>query len=57
MARISENKYTQYQIIFFPFATYKRIGDVELLTVLGIHVYKRVGETTSLLGFVRKAKA
>jgi len=41
-----------WALVFFPVATYKRVGDVELLTVFGVPVYKRAGSVRSLFGIV-----
>ncbi|MCV0420135.1 MAG: hypothetical protein K5804_17980 [Microbacterium sp.] len=41
---------TKYRIVFIPFATYKRVGEVSILTVLGMPVYRRVGDIRSLFG-------
>lgn len=44
-----------YALVIFPVATYRRVGDVAILTVLGLPVYKRVGDVSSILGWVRHA--
>ena len=46
---------TEYRFVFIPFATYKRVGDIRLLTVFGIPLYKRVGDARSLFGVVYHA--
>lgn len=40
-----------YRIIFIPVASYRRIGEAEILKVFGIPVWKRVGVVSSLFGF------
>ena len=42
---------TKYVFVIFPFATYKRVGEIGLLTVFGIPIYKRVDAVRSLFGF------
>ena len=44
-------EYRRYMLVFFPVATYKAIDDVELLTVLGISVYKRAGNARWIMGY------
>lgn len=44
-----------YVLVFVPFATYKQVGEVALLTVFGLPVFKRVGDSRSLLGIVYRA--
>ncbi len=46
-----EVRCTKYYVVFFPIATYKRIGNVSILTVFGVPVYKRVDRVRSLCGF------
>ena len=46
---------TEYRLIFFPFATYKRVGEVALLIVFGVPVYRRVGDTRQLLGIAYRS--
>lgn len=43
---------TRYCFIFFPIATFAKIGEVELLTVFGLPIYKKVGEVRALFGFI-----
>lgn len=45
----------QYVFVIIPFATYKQVGDIGILTVFGAPVFKRVGSAWSLLGIVRHA--
>lgn len=45
----------EYRILFIPFGTYKRIGEVAILTIWGMPVYKRVGKVSSIFGIVRHA--
>lgn len=52
---ITVGLHVEYRIVFFPFATFKRIGDVAILTVLGIPVYKRAGGARGLFGVVWRA--
>lgn len=40
---------TQYRLVFFPVATYRRCGDMAILTVLGIPMYKRCGDKRKIL--------
>lgn len=44
-----------YVLVFIPFATYKQVGEVALLTVFGLPVYKRAGHVRSLFGIVYHA--
>jgi len=44
----------KYKILFIPFATFTRVGEIELLTILGIHVYERVGDVCGVFGFCWK---
>lgn len=44
-----------YVLVFIPFATYKRVGEVALLTVFGLPVYKRAGDARSLFGIAYHA--
>lgn len=37
-------------VVFAPFATYQRFRDVAITKVLGVPVYKRVGDQRSLFG-------
>lgn len=46
---------TQYVFVIFPFATYRRVGEIAVLTVFGVHIYKRVDRAWSLFGIVRHA--
>ena len=46
---------TKYVFVIFPFATYRRIGEVGILTVLGFPVYKRVGSACSIFGVIFNA--
>lgn len=40
----------RYCLVFFPIATYKRVGEtIALLTVFGLPVYKRVGNVKKFL--------
>lgn len=41
---------TRYAIVFFPVATYTKVGDISFLTILGIQVYSRIGERRCVLG-------
>lgn len=41
----------KYCIVFFPVATYQRVGDITRLTVFGLQIYARVGDARSLFGF------
>ncbi len=41
---------TKYVFVLFPFATYTKVGDTAILTVLGIPVYRRVGGAKNILG-------
>lgn len=43
---------TEYRFVFIPFATYKRVDDIRLLTVFGLPIYKRVGDARSIFGVV-----
>jgi hypothetical protein len=42
---------TRLCLIFFPFATFTKINDVSLLSVLTIPVYRRAGKLKTILGF------
>lgn len=46
---------TQYVFVVIPFATYKRVGEIGVLTVFGIPVYKHVGQVRSLFGIAYHA--
>lgn len=46
---------TRYVFVVIPFATYKRVGEIGILTVFGIPVYKHVGDVRSLLGVTYRA--
>lgn len=46
----------KFYFIFLPFATLTKVGEIVLLTILGIPVYTRVDDTKSILGFVIKPK-
>lgn len=46
---------TEYRIVFIPFAAYKLVGDIHLLTVFGLTGYKRVGDACSLMGVTYQA--
>ena len=37
-------------ILFFPFASYTRVGDIRLVKVIGVPVYKQVGGVKWLTG-------
>ena len=43
---------TRYVFVIFPFATYKQVGEIGLLTVFGVPIYKRVDHMRSLFGVV-----
>lgn len=49
---ITVGLHVEYRIVFFPFATFKRVGPMALLTVLGIPVYKQTGDARSLFGMI-----
>lgn len=51
MAKMPDLIHVQYCLVIFPVATFKRCGDVSLLTVLGFPVYKQVDRVKSLFGF------
>lgn len=55
MAKSAEIKveltFKKFCIIFFPIATYTVSGDISLLTVFGLPVYRRVGDIKSILGY------
>jgi len=44
--------YTKYRVIYFPFAERIHVGDIVLVKVFGIPMYKRVGKAKSLFRFV-----
>ena len=44
-------EYARYMLVLFPVATYMKVGSASLLTVLGIPVYKRIGQCRSLFGY------
>lgn len=54
MARMPEMKVevTRFCIVLFPVATYLRCGELEILTVFAVPVYKRAGSVKSLFGIV-----
>ena len=37
-------------ILFFPFARYTRVGDIRLVKVIGVPVYKQVGGVKWITG-------
>ena len=39
--------------IFFPIAIWRASGDLAVLTVFGIPVYRRIGDLVNILGFNR----
>ena len=41
---------TQLCIVFIPFATYRRAGDIVKVTVLGVPVYRRIGDLVNCCG-------
>lgn len=43
---------TKYVFVLIPFATYTRVGEIALLAVFGVPVYKRVGKAWSLFGTI-----
>ena len=45
---------TKICLIFFPIATLTIVGNVGLLTVFGVPVYRRVGDVREFLGVVIK---
>ena len=45
---------TKICLIFFPIATLTIVGDIGLLTVFGVPVYRRVGDVREFLGMVIK---
>ncbi len=47
---------TRYRIVFFPVATYERIGDIAELRVFGIRVYCKADSYRSLFGFSWKVE-
>ncbi len=44
-------EYARYMLVMFPVATYMKIGDASLLTILGMPVYKQSGQCRSLFGY------
>jgi hypothetical protein len=48
---------TEYRIFFFPFAERVEIGDIVLVKVLGLSVYKQAGSFKCLLGFTWSSNA
>lgn len=48
---------TKYRLVFFPVATYTKVGDSEELTIFGISVYKRAGCAREILGFQPTGRA
>lgn len=49
MAKLNmELKVVEYKIVFFPVATYRKIGDAEVLTVLGMKIWQKVGDARRL---------
>ncbi len=47
--------HAEYKIVFIPFATFRKVGKLSLLTILGIRVFQSVGEVSNLLGFTWRA--
>ena len=43
---------TRYCFVFFPVATFTRIGDVELLTIFGVPVYGKADHFKQILFWV-----
>ena len=41
----------KFVIIFFPIATFSRVGDVMCLTVFGFSVYQATGQYRKFLGY------
>jgi len=46
----------KYMFVFFPFATFTRIGDISKLTVFGIPVYRRVNDIRNVLWITYRRK-
>lgn len=42
---------TRYCLVFFPLATYTRVGEISKLTILSVTVYQRVCDVRCLFGF------
>jgi len=42
--------HVEYRIVFFPIATFIRLGEKERLSVFGVPVYRKVGSVKSILG-------
>jgi len=55
LKNITVGVHVEYRIVFFPFATYVRLGDLAVLKVLGIPVYERLGDLQSFCGVIRNA--
>lgn len=53
MAKIEDvtiGMHVEYRIVFFPIATWREAGGISILTVLGIPVYRRVGDLVKIFG-------
>ena len=53
----TEVYFVNYCIVFFPIATYRRVGVISKLTVLGVKVYCRIDNMYWLCGFSWIGKA
>lgn len=40
---------SEYRIVFFPFATFVKYGEVEIFRIFGIPVYRKVGDIKKYL--------
>lgn len=49
---VSIKKY--YCILFFPIGRYTRVGDIARVTIFGLPVYQRVGDSEKILWWVTK---
>lgn len=49
-------EHIRYAFIFFPVATYAKVGDVSALTVFGLTIYQSVGNAYQWLWFKPKER-
>lgn len=44
-------EYKRYLLVFFPIATFSKVDEIEKLTIFGVPVYARIGDTRNVLGY------
>lgn len=42
---------TTYKVVFFPIASSVNLGEIYILNILGVTVYRRLGDIKSLFGY------